>query len=172
MANPLIYVIFETFYSDWMLGITSFICLWCVFNIFLPRTQTKRKIISLIVIELFEHILIPIAMIGLLFFTEGAIQGILFHSLMILFIFGFIGGYLVRSKTAQDWFNILIIGFFVYLFVVFYPYILVMIQMSIPWLNGIEIMIITNVLFILSYLIYKFKYEKNTKSNINTNDPL
>lgn len=161
MSNPLLYVIMETIYADWMMGITSFICLWCVFNILLPKTKTKRKIVTLVIIELFEHLVVPIVMFILLLFTQGFWQGLLFNGLILSFIFGFIGSYLVRAKSAEDWFRMLIVCFFVYLFVVFYPFILVFIQLHIQWITGTEIVLITNGLFIISYIIYKFILTKN-----------
>lgn len=145
-------------YLKYLLGdlpviVTGFICMWFVVNTFLITKKSKRWL-SLILIEGFEHLIFPILFFFILIIFNNWLAGLLFHIVLNLFLFGFVGLVIVKARTKDDWLRVGIVAVFTYFFVFFYPFLVIQLQ-RISWFpfGGWEIMILTVIIFFLIYTL-------------------
>jgi len=136
--------------QDLPIFITSFFCLWCVFNIYLPKGNKVRKWISLILIEFAEHIILPVVLIFILLIFNNWLAGFFFNLVILLFLFLFLGYFVLKSRTKEEWRNICIISLFVYFFIFLYPVLVIQIQRH-TFMNGWWILGLTNFCFFIFY---------------------
>jgi hypothetical protein len=129
--------------EDWPLIVVGLICMWFVFQIYLPKTKPKRKWISLFIIEGFEHVLLPLILLFELILTDSWVTGLLFHITLLAFLFGFMGYFVIGARDKETWFRIAAIAGFAYFFIFFYPFIIIYIQLNSPisgwWILGVTI---------------------------------
>lgn len=146
-------VLFQTlakyFIADLPVIMTAFFCMWCVINIYLPGLKKSRKWITLLSIELFEHIMVPIILFIILIVFNNGIAALAFNAALILFLFGFLGKVVVKAK-GKEWLSIVAIAGFTYFFVFFYPYLLITLQIYTP-VRGWTILLVTALLFFIVY---------------------
>ena len=147
------------FLADLPIIITTFIGMWAVLSIYLPKREKSKKWKSLILIELFEHILVPICLLFIVFYFDSAYAALFFHVSLILFIFGFIGGYLIKVRGWEEWVKMGVIAVFTYFFVFLYPYVIIGLQWFYNF-NGWFLLITTNSFFIGLGLLHKYRIYK------------
>jgi len=150
-------VIFQTlmkfFIADIPVIVTAFICMFCVVNIYLSNVEVKKRWYVLLFIEGFEHLIIPIVLFVILLTTNSYLSALFFHITLLLFLFGYIGFFVTKSRTKKDWVRILTVAVFTYFFVFLYPPLLIIIQLYNP-INGWTIMAITILIFITFYIFF------------------
>lgn len=149
----------RSFLQDLPLLITSFFCLYLVFTIYLPKENKARKWIVLVLIEFTEHIILPIVLIVILLLFNNWLVGFFFNIVILLFIFVFLGYFVLKARTKEAWKNICVIALFVYFFIYVYPLILISVQMS-SSISGWWIIGITNLSFLIFFI---FSYRKQSK---------
>jgi len=135
------------FISDLPIILTGFFCMWMVLNIYLPKREKSYKWKTLIYIELFENLVVPLILFFILLYFDSVYAAIFFHTSLILFIFGFIGKILVKAKNKDEWLRIFAIFGFTYFFVFLYPFILRDLQWFYNF-NGWFLIISTNLIFL------------------------
>ena len=142
----------RTLAQDIPLIITGFICMYIVFVVYLPKTGVKQKVGSIFLIEMVEHIILPFLLLITLLFTGSWVSALIFHLILLSFLFLFIGFVIVKAKTKEDWFRITAVAGFAYFFIFVYPFILIYIQLY-SNISGWILMEITIFIFFLIYLI-------------------
>ena len=120
------------FLQDLPVIATAFFCMWCVVGIWLPNQTIKRKWITIVAIEGFEHLVLPLILLVILVSTDNGWSWILFHLTLNLFLFGFLGKVVVKAKGRDQWMRVGVIAVFTYFFVFMYPFILITIQLYTP----------------------------------------
>lgn len=153
MVYGIINIFLKYLVEDLPLLITSFICMFIVLQIYLPKTTQKRKLLSLFIIEGFEHLALPVILILTLIFTDSWLSAFFFHAALLSFLFLFLGVYILKARTKEEWFRISAVAAYTYLFVFTYPFIIIYLQLHSP-LNGWIIMGTTIFLF---WLFYRFR---------------
>lgn len=155
----MIFVFLKYLISDLPLIITSFVCMWVVLKIWMPKRTVRRRWLTLILIESFEHLIVPFVLLIILLRFNDVWAGILFHTSILLFCFGFVGFVVIKARRVEEWFRVSIISAFTYFFVFLYPMIVVSLQYY--WrFNGIMIIAGTNLIFI-ALLIIHFTRRRN-----------
>lgn len=151
-------MVLETFLkyglADLPLIFVDFVCMGLILALFLPKKTKGKFWLSLISIELFEHIIFPLILVILLLKTEGIITGIIFHASILLFCFGFIGLVIAKARTAEQWFKIVLITAFTYFFIFTFPAVLIYLQYQYGLL-GYYILGTTIVIFLSFYLFMR-----------------
>ena len=150
--------IFEKYLmEDLPLIITSFICMFFIFQIYLPKTKAIRKWLSIFIIEGVEHVVLPFVLLIELIFTDSWITAALFHLTLLIFLFGFMGYYVIKARDKETWFRVFAIAGYAYFFIFLYPFVVVSVQLYSPdwfsFFNGWYIMGITILLFFGMYLL-------------------
>ena len=140
------------FLEDLPVLVVSFICMYFVVQVFFTKSTTKKKWITLVLIEGFEHLILPILLFFVLIMTNSIMSAILFHIILLIFLFLFVGIVIIKAKTKQDWFRVTSVAVFTYFFVFSYPYILVYIQRYTN-ISGTIIMLATILIFYILYLL-------------------
>ena len=153
------------FIADLPIIITSFIGMYAVLSIYLPKRKHQKTWKALISIELFEHLAVPFLLLLILLYFDSVYAGIFFHLSLLLFIFGFIGYYLIKAKGKEEWMKIGVIAVFTYFFVFLYPYILIGLQWFYDF-SGWMILISTNLFFIGLAFIHKLNYRRIQDASI------
>lgn len=156
MAYSIINIFLKYLAEDLPLLITSFICMFCVIQVYLPKTTQKRKWLSLFIIEGFEHLALPVILLITLIFTDSWLSGFLFHIALLSFLFLFLGLIVIKARTREEWFRITAIAGFTYFFVFLYPFILVTLQLYTS-ITGWWIMGLTLAFFIIFYFLFRRK---------------
>lgn len=162
MAYGIFNIFLKYLAEDLPLIIVSFICMFLVLQIYLPKTTQKRKWLSLFIIEGFEHIALPVILITTLIFTDSWLSAFIFHAALLSFLFLFLGFIVIKAKTREDWFRITAVAGFTYFFIFLYPFILISIQLY-SSINGWVIMGTTILLFIIFYVLFRYTGNVNNK---------
>ncbi len=138
--------------SDLPLLFTFFFCMWCVFGIYLPKRKRIVKWISLISLELFEHLILPLIIIIIFLFTNDWKTFALFQLVLLSFFFVFLGKVVIKAK-GSEWFRIIAITVFAYFFIFIYPSLIIVLQLYIFkfYYSGLIILILTNIFFFIFY---------------------
>lgn len=161
--NYIIGTLLKYFVSDLPLLLVSSVCLFYVINIFLKEKSRARRWIALILFEATEHLLFPFIAVLSLFIINSYMSGIIFMTIFIIFIFGFIGCFVVKARTFKEWGKVFVVYIFSYFFMFIYPSLLINLQISTN-LNGFQIMAATLLLFTGVFVIIKLKQRQ--KRNI------
>jgi len=151
--------------EDLPLLIVSFICMYIILQVYLPKTSSKRKWTTLFIIEGFEHLAVPVILLLTLIFTDSWLSGFFFHLALLSFLFLFLGFIVIKAKTREDWFRITAVAGFTYFFIFLYPFILVTLQLYTS-ITGWWIMGVTILLFIIFYFLFRQKQNLGTTNNI------
>ena len=149
--NWILSILVKYLISDLFIIITSFVCMWFVLKIYFPERE-KKRFVTLLLIEGFEHLIMPIVLFFILLFTNSYKSALLFHITIITFLFGFVGLFVLRARSKRDWFKVLAVAGFTYLFIFIYPFMIILTQIYTP-LNGFMIMGITIAFFWVFYLL-------------------
>jgi hypothetical protein len=157
MAYGIINIFWKYLAEDLPLIIVSFICMFLILQVYLPKTSQKRKWSTLFIIEGFEHLALPLILLITLIFTDSWITALLFHISLLSFLFIFLGLVVIKAKTREDWFRITAVAAWTYFFIFLYPFILISIQMYSP-INGWWILGTTLALFGLFYFMFKQRF--------------
>lgn len=154
----MITTLLKYFLEDLPVLITTFISLYCVFKIFLKKPDSK-PLKSLIIYELFEHLVVPWVLFLILIFTNSTITAIAFHTVLLAFIFGYLGKRVYKAQ-GKEWMDIFHIAFFIYFFVFAYPRLVIWLQMVTP-ITGWYILGATNLAFIGTFIYSRIKGKKS-----------
>ena len=150
-------------FQDWPIIITAMVCLYCLFKIILPpNTKTVR---TLVYWELIEHIAMPVILLLVILFTNSIVTTIIFQSVLIGFIYYFIGIKALDVRKTKEYVKLLVVGISVYFFVMLYPYIVLWLQIYTS-LTGWSIMIATNLAFITYYLVHIYVHYSRSNPQV------
>lgn len=159
----LIYTIIAMeFLQDWPLLLTSFICFLISFRLLFPQTTPGKNILIIIIVELAEHIFVPLLLILILILFNNAMSGILFNLVIVLFMILYLGKIVLKINSRNEFIRLIILAVIFYFFMFFYPPFLIYLQFNYLQFHnaGWLIIILTNIVFITAYIIYKIKKKK------------
>ena len=157
--NYILVTFLRSLLQDIPILLTGFICLYLVFTIYLPKDKKARKWISLILIEITEHIILPISLIIILLLFNNWIAGFLFNLVILLFIFVFLGYFVIKARARESWKDVCLISLHVYFFVFCFPLFVIESQIYFS-INGYWIMGIMMFIYLLFFL-YKLFSKKD-----------
>lgn len=149
--------------ADLPLILVSFFSMYFITKIYLKHTTKKRRWSTLILIEGFEHLVIPVILFFILLAFNNLFAGILFNFVLMLFLFGFIGKIVVKAEKEDEWINVLKVGLFTLFFIYIFPYAVILFQVYTD-LTGWWILIGT-ACFFFGFYLYKRKNETSSQQH-------